>query len=175
MKRLCNSLRTFSTTLAVNRKLDNLSQIARGVADSYSVELGGRLALDLADVPPVLVDGEEIARVIQNLLLNAREAISPEGAITLRTRIQGSQIELSVEDNGRGMTREFVEQELFLPFHTTKSDGLGIGLFQTKKIVDAHAGTIRVESKAGKGTIVRIFFPVAQPAAVEKAGAKVAG
>jgi signal transduction histidine kinase len=71
-------------------------------------------------------------------------------------------VELSVEDNGRGMTPEFVERELFLPFHTTKSDGLGIGLFQSKKIVEAHNGTIRVESAQGKGTIVRVWFPVAQ-------------
>jgi len=59
------------------------------------------------------------------------------------------------------MSPEFVEAELFLPFHTTKSDGLGIGLFQTKKIVEAHKGRIQVESQHGKGTIVRVFFPVA--------------
>jgi len=161
MKRLCNSLRTFSSTLTPNTKLDDLSHIARAVADSFSVDLGSRLIQDLADVPAVLVDGEEIARVIQNLIINAREAISQDGTIILRTRCHDSTVELAVEDNGRGMSPEFVEAELFLPFHTTKSDGLGIGLFQTKKIVEAHKGRIQVESQHGKGTIVRVFFPVA--------------
>jgi putative PEP-CTERM system histidine kinase len=162
MKNLCNSLRIFSTSMATHRKMHDLCQIARTIADSYSGDLGDRLILDLGDVPPVFVDGEEIARVLQNLILNAREAIAPEGSIILRTRSRNGMVELSVEDNGRGMTPEFLEQELFLPFHTTKSDGLGIGLFQSKKIVEAHKGTIRVESAQGKGTIVRVLFPVAQ-------------
>jgi len=164
MKNLCNSLRTFSTSMATHRKMHDLCQIIRSIADSYSVDLGRRLILDLGEVPPVWVDGEEIRRVVQNLILNAREAISPEGSIILRTRICGGMVELSVEDNGRGMTPEFVERELFLPFHTTKSDGLGIGLFQTKKIVEAHNGAIKVESAQGKGTIVHVLFPVAQSA-----------
>ena len=162
MKNLCNSLRTFSTSMATHRKMHDLCQITRTIADSYFVDLGRRLILDLVEVSPVWVDGEEIARVLQNLILNAREAISPEGSIVLRTRNCSGMVELSVEDNGRGMTPEFVERELFLPFHTTKSDGLGIGLFQSKKIVEAHNGTIKIESTQGKGTIVRILFPVAQ-------------
>jgi putative PEP-CTERM system histidine kinase len=168
MKRLCNSLRTFSSTLTPNAKLDNLSHIARAVADSFSVDLGSRLIQDLADVPAVLVDGAEIERVIQNLIINAREAISQDGNIILRTRCHDSTVELAVEDNGRGMSPEFVEAELFLPFHTTKSDGLGIGLFQSKKIVEAHKGTIRVETQHGKGTTVRVFFPVAKLAKAQE-------
>jgi putative PEP-CTERM system histidine kinase len=172
MKKLCNSLGTFSTTLATHKKLENLSQIARSVAASFSTDLGSRLALDLGEVPLVMMDREVISRVLQNLLLNAREAISPEGSITLRTRSHDGLVEVLVEDNGRGMTREFLERGLFLPFHTTKSDGLGIGLFQSKKIVEAHQGTIRVESAEGKGTIVHLYFPVAAPARAREAGAK---
>jgi putative PEP-CTERM system histidine kinase len=168
MKRLCNSLRTFSSALAPNTKLDDLSHIARAVADSFSVDLGSRLIQDFAVVPAVLVDGEEIARVIQNLIINAREAISEDGTIVLRTRCHDSTVELAVEDNGRGMSPEFVEAELFLPFHTTKSDGLGIGLFQSKKIVEAHKGRIQVETQHGKGTTVRVFFPVAQIAKAQE-------
>jgi putative PEP-CTERM system histidine kinase len=159
MKRLCNSLRTFSNT-AANKKPSNLNQIARAVADNFSGDLSNRLILDLDELPLVSLDSEEIERVLRNLLLNAREAIPPEGTITLRTRNQGNQVEVTVEDNGRGMKPEFIEKELFVPFHTTKSDGLGIGLYQSKKIMDAHEGAIRVESKEGLGTVVRLFFPL---------------
>jgi|GEM_PF-1092104 len=175
MKNLCNSLRTFSTSMATHRKLHDLCQITRTIADNYSVALGSRLILDLDEVPQLFVDGEEIARVLQNLILNAREAISPEGTIILRTRSRNSMVELSVEDNGRGMTPEFVERELFLPFRTTKSDGLGIGLFQSKKIVEAHNGTILVESTRGRGTIVRVLFPVAQTLPAQEADGEVGG
>ena len=167
MKRLCNSLRTFSSAPALHTRANNLSHIARAVADSFDVDLGSRLVLELAVVPAVLVDREEMERVIQNLIINAREAISPDGAITLRTRCYDNSVELAVEDNGRGMSPEFMEKELFLPFHTTKSDGMGIGLFQSKNIVEAQKGTIRVESHPGKGTIVRVSFPVAEAAKIQ--------
>ena len=72
----------------------------------------------------------------------------------------GERIEVSVEDNGNGMSPAFMEKELFQPFHTTKSGGLGIGLFQSKKIMEAHRGTIRVESKEKIGTKVILAFPV---------------
>ncbi len=162
MKRLCNSLRTFSGNPAANKKLNNLNHIARAAADNLAVELAGRLKVELGEIPPVTVDAEEIERVLQNLLLNAREALSAEGTITLRTLVRDGQVEVSVEDNGHGMSREYVERELFLPFHTTKSDGLGIGLFQSRKIVEAHNGSIRVESELGKGTTIRLLFPIAQ-------------
>ena len=99
-----------------------------------------------------------------NLLLNAREAIQAEGSITLRTRSRDGQVEVTVEDNGRGMKPEFLEKELFVPFRTTKSDGLGIGLYQSKKIMEAHQGTIRVESEEGHGTVIRLLFPLTRPA-----------
>ena len=162
MKRLCNSLRTFSSSLAAEKKPADLNQIVRSVADTLDAGMSKNLELLLEDLRPVLVDSEEVKRVIQNLFLNAREAISDDGAIIVRTADLGEKIELSVQDNGKGMSREFIDKHLFLPFHTTKSGGLGIGLFQSKKIMEAHQGTILVESEEGKGTIIRLRFRVAQ-------------
>jgi putative PEP-CTERM system histidine kinase len=162
MKRLCNSLRTFSSTLAANKKLEDLNQIVRSVADTLNAVISKHLTLELGDLPPVLVDSGEVERVIQNLLLNAREAISEDGAIIVRTAYCGGKIEISVQDNGKGMSREYIEKELFLPFHTTKSGGLGIGLFQSKKIIEAHRGSIIMESELGKGTTARVTLPAAK-------------
>ncbi|MBZ5496018.1 MAG: PEP-CTERM system histidine kinase PrsK [Acidobacteriia bacterium] len=161
MKRLCNNLRTFSTNLAANKKLDDLNQIVHAAVDSLNAGLSYRVHLELAELPPIFLDADEVLRVLQNLLLNAREALSPEGSITIKTARHDSSVELAVMDDGRGIAREFLEKELFLPFHTTKSDGLGIGLFQSKKIIEAHGGNIYVESEEGKGTVVRITFPAA--------------
>ena len=162
MKRLCNSLRTFSSALAANKKSEDLNQIVRRIADNLNAGLQEHLTLELSDIPPVTVDSEELERVLRNLLLNAREAISGNGAIIVRSARRDDRVEISVEDDGKGMSRDFIEKQLFQPFHTTKSGGLGIGLFQSKKIMEAHQGSIHVESEEGKGTKVTLAFSVAK-------------
>jgi putative PEP-CTERM system histidine kinase len=170
MKRLCANLRTFSGTLAKNKRLDDLNQIVRRAAESFKA---GQvlLQLDLGELPHVFLDAEEIVRVLHNLILNAREAMPAGAEICLRTRCNGRSIELTVEDKGRGMERDFLEKKLFQPFHTTKSDGLGIGLYHSKKIVEAHGGRIRVTSEVGKGTIVSITLPIFDAVPEQKSSA----
>ena len=67
--------------------------------------------------------------------------------------------ELEVSDDGCGMSRGFIEEQLFKPFSTTKSGGFGIGLYQVKGIVEAHGGKIDVESGVGRGSSFRILLP----------------
>lgn len=161
MKKLCNSLRAFSGA-AADKKPNNLNQIVQTVADNFSGVSEKRLQLCLGEIPSVLADRGEIESVVRNLVLNAREAISAGGSITVRTCVLDGQVELAVEDDGCGIKAEFVEKSLFVPFRTTKSEGLGVGLYQTRKIMEAHNGTIQVESVEGKGTTVRLRFPVIQ-------------
>jgi putative PEP-CTERM system histidine kinase len=160
MKRLCNSLRTFSGILAGDKTLLDLNQIVRSVADTLNAGIQKSLKLELGLLPPVVVDSEELKRVLQNLLINAREAISEDGSITIRTMHFDDKVEITIEDNGVGMNPEFIKKDLFQPFRTTKSGGLGIGLFQSKKIMEAHHGAVRVESEEGKGTRVTLTLPV---------------
>ena len=162
MKRICNSLRTFSGTLAADKKKCDLTQIIHSVADTLDSSLGDHLKVDTSELPLVFIDEDEVGRVLHNLLLNSREAIAQDGTILVRTANHGDRIDVIVEDNGAGMSSDFLEKELFVPFHTTKSSGLGIGLFHSKKIMDAHGGNIRVESEEGKGTKIVLTFPVAK-------------
>ena len=67
---------------------------------------------------------------------------------------------ITVSDNGRGMSEEFIEKHLFKPFYTTKWKGLGIGLYQCKSIVEAHGGSINVNSKEGVGTDFTVYLPL---------------
>ena len=166
MKRICNSLRTFSGTLAADKKICDMNQIIHSVADTLDAGLREHLRLDLDELPRAFADEAEIQRVLQNLLLNAREAIAQDGVISVRTMNRGNEISVVIEDNGVGMSRDFIENELFVPFHTTKSSGLGIGLFHSKKIMEAHGGNILVESEEGKGTKIVLTFPVEKTAIV---------
>jgi len=161
MKRICSSLRTFSGSLAADKKMCDFNQVIRSVADMLSSGVREHLRFDLAEqLPQTFADEAEVARVLQNLLLNAREAISQDGVIFVRTLNRGNKIDVVVEDDGAGMSRDFLEKELFVPFRTTKSSGLGIGLFHSKKIMDAHNGSINVESEEGKGTKITLTFGI---------------
>ena len=111
-------------------------------------------------LPKMLLDQEQMQNVVTNLLFNAREAVSSAGEVRIETSQNNGWAVLSVSDNGCGMNPEFLNQSLFRPFQTTKKNGLGIGLFQSKMIVEAHKGTIQVESEPGKGTTFRIILPI---------------
>jgi signal transduction histidine kinase len=115
---------------------------------------------ELQPLPKILADREQIRSVVTNLLLNARDAISSGGRITLETSQRGNCAALSVSDNGCGMTPSFLRDSLFRPFQTTKKKGLGIGMFQSKMIVDAHGGNMRVRSEPGKGTTFQVLLPL---------------
>jgi putative PEP-CTERM system histidine kinase len=115
----------------------------------------------LKPLPKFLIDSEQIQKVLTNLILNANEAVGNEGEIRVATEQKDNWILLSVSDNGCGMSKEFIEKSLFHPFKTTKKQGMGIGLFHSKMIVEAHHGRIEVESEEGKGTTFRVFLPLA--------------
>jgi signal transduction histidine kinase len=100
-----------------------------------------------------------LLKVLTNLTLNATEA-SPNGAeIRVTTNQINGWVIFAVSDHGCGMNADFVNHSLFRPFQTTKRNGLGIGMFQSKMIVEAHRGKIEVQSETGKGTTFRVFLP----------------
>jgi signal transduction histidine kinase len=115
---------------------------------------------NLETLPPVSIDCEHMHKVIDNLLINANDALGQEGQINVRTSCNNKWVEIAVRDNGCGMSGEFIKKNLFRPFRTTKKHGMGIGLYHCKAIVEAHKGRIEVESEEGKGSIFRVLLPV---------------
>lgn len=115
----------------------------------------------LEDIPGVLGDREQLQSVVTNLLLNAREAVGPEGGwVRVETTCRDGRVLLVVADNGCGMSPRFVKDSLYRPFQTTKKKGLGIGLFQSRLIVEAHRGAITVSSQPGVGTTFQVWLPL---------------
>jgi len=112
------------------------------------------------DVPPVALDAQLMERVIANLLLNAAQASSTGGVITVKTQIAGDGMaEIAVIDRGSGIEPKNLEN-IFNPFFTSKPEGIGFGLAIVSKIVDAHGGRILVESTPGEGSVFRVQLPL---------------
>jgi putative PEP-CTERM system histidine kinase len=115
---------------------------------------------ELHPLPKAPLDPDQIQKVIINLILNANEALKNGGEIRVSTEQRDGWIVLSVSDNGSGMSKDFIEKSLFQPFKTTKKQGMGIGLYHCKMIVEAHRGRIEVQSEEGRGSTFRVFLPL---------------
>jgi C4-dicarboxylate-specific signal transduction histidine kinase len=105
---------------------------------------------------------DQLQQVLLNLVLNAQQADSEteERNICIDTDERDGTVSITVTDQGPGISPEKL-QTLFQPFHSTKSTGLGLGLYQCKRIIEEHGGSIRVQSEVGRGTEVRIELPAA--------------
>jgi putative PEP-CTERM system histidine kinase len=125
--------------------------------------LGGNtdaiISKNLQPLPKTLLDQEQVQKVVTNLVLNAIDAVSGSGSVQVATSRENGWAVLTVLDTGCGMSQEFLSHSLFRPFQSTKKSGLGIGMFQSKMIVDAHGGRITATSEPGKGTAFRVLLP----------------
>jgi putative PEP-CTERM system histidine kinase len=152
-------LSSLSKERSLKRISCDLNALVREALSGLNGTLRASLEVDYGDLPPIEADPEEIQNVLTNLVLNAHEATGASGRITVKTSRENGWVLLTVADNGLGMPPEFVANSLFRPFQTTKKHGLGIGLYQSKTIVEAHGGRIEVESAPGEGATFRILLP----------------
>jgi two-component system nitrogen regulation sensor histidine kinase NtrY len=114
------------------------------------------LTLDLdAATGTIRADAEQLGRAIQNLLLNAIDAMPAGGTLTVRTRRADGTVRLEVSDTGQGLTEE-ESSRLFTPYYTTKQHGTGLGLAIVQAVVADHSGRIWVESAPGRGATFHI-------------------
>jgi signal transduction histidine kinase len=110
------------------------------------------------ELPMVRIDRETFRSAVLNLLLNAVQAMDAGGQLVVRTRPAGLGVLLELIDTGPGMDAETLAK-VFRAFYTTKQGGSGLGLPTARKIVEAHGGTIDIESTLGRGTKVTIWLP----------------
>jgi putative PEP-CTERM system histidine kinase len=156
---MCLRLSPLSRTLELQRAPGHLSEVVEATLAGLKGTLKAEVVADLRETPAVAMDPEQIQKVVLNLVLNANDAVGDGGRIRVSTGHTDRWVYLSVSDNGCGMSRDFLDRSLFKPFHTTKPQGLGIGLFHSKTIVEAHRGRIDVESEDGNGTTFRVMLP----------------
>ena len=112
----------------------------------------------LDDVGGVRGDRQQLRQVLLNLLTNAYAAIDGEGVVMIDAIADGRRVEIRVSDTGVGMDEDTVNH-IFDPFYTRKAKGIGLGLAVTRRIVEAHGGTIAVRSAPGEGTTFAVRLP----------------
>jgi signal transduction histidine kinase len=147
----------------------NVNEIVRGIVRLFEAQFGavGRPPitpeLHLEDSLPVIqADASLLHRAIENLVLNAMDAMPSGGTLTIRTSRREQAVRIEVSDSGAGLTPEECER-LFTPYYTTKQHGTGLGLAIVQSVVSDHGGTIIVESEYGAGTTFRIELPIRPP------------
>ena len=120
--------------------------------------------LDIA-IPPIDVNENAIKQVFVNIIKNAVQSIPDKGRVTISTKwvntykIQSkSAVLISIKDTGCGIAKNKIDK-IFTPFFTTRSDGTGLGLFISKRIISKHGGAIFVDSEPGNGTEFKIYLP----------------
>ena len=148
---MCSKLSLLSQRLEIHPRQASLDRLVTDALKSLDGMFKVPVLCSLGNVNDLHIDGEQIQKVIVNLLLNANEAVAGDGQISISTSRDGGWAQVAVSDTGCGMSREFIETRLFKPFQTTKPKGMGIGLFHCKTIVEAHGGRIEVESEGREG------------------------
>jgi putative PEP-CTERM system histidine kinase len=157
---LINRMNALRHELRLNPAELDLNLVVTEALANLNGTLDTKLVTKFDEVPKILADRQQLQSVFTNLLLNARDAVSMNGRIVVETTRQGEWLALCVSDNGCGMSEQFIKNSLFRPFRSTKKKGLGIGMFQSKTIVEAHHGKIHVESELGVGTTFRVMLPL---------------
>jgi PAS domain S-box-containing protein len=168
---LTQQLLTFSKGGAPVKKTISIKEL---ISDSACFSLrgsGAKCELSVAgDLLPVDADEGQISQVINNLVINARQAMPNGGMIRMRCENisvesdeqaplkKGTYIRISISDEGVGIPKEHLEK-IFEPFFTTKPKGSGLGLATSYSIVKNHGGHIAVESRIGIGTTFHVYLP----------------
>jgi len=109
--------------------------------------------------PRINVDVQKMKRVFVNIIKNSIDAMPEGGKLTIKSKESGDSVEIAFADTGAGMTGEIMEK-LWMPLFTTKAKGMGLGLSICKRIVEAHGGSIFVNSTVGKGTTFTVTLPI---------------
>ncbi|MCD6161760.1 MAG: HAMP domain-containing protein [candidate division Zixibacteria bacterium] len=161
LARIVKEFSEFARFPAPQLSRENLNDIMSSLATLYTNEIEiNRLTLDFSAEKLMMdIDRDQIKRAVHNVLKNALEATAETGQVELKTYIENSFAVVMVTDNGSGFSAQ-AKKNLFSPYFTTKTDGSGLGLVITKKILSEHNGSIEIDDEVGVGTVIKLKLPL---------------
>lgn len=164
LNRSVTSLLEYARDLRHEPRAADLNQLLQETVDFFRMDLRSRnssaqVELNLPEQPTICdFDRENLGGALVNLLKNADEAMPKGGTIHVDLGVAKGKVELRIADEGSSIPED-IRESIFVPFFTTREGGTGLGLALVKKVVDAHRGTIEVESSAGRGSTFTITLP----------------
>lgn len=167
-RQIIQKLLVFSGQVPAEKKPVNLNEVVQDGLYFFHARCakeGIEMVCDCCQLLPIIfADPVQLNQVVVNLVVNALQAMSGPGTITVQTQVVDHHVRLVVQDTGPGMSKELLDK-IFVPFFTTKDvgQGTGLGLPVVHGIVTAHGGTIYVDSKIGTGTRFEIQMPIQTP------------
>jgi signal transduction histidine kinase len=176
MERLIGKISGGRDRLRPESRPNDLNRLITSVAERAGLPSHAQIdyCFSPGDIPAAMGDPLHLQRTIENLLINAVEAMNERGRLEVATGVRkdGSAqwVWMKISDTGCGMTREFASTRLFKPFESTKKKGLGIGMYQVREMVECDGGRVQFESEPGKGTTFEVSWRAAGTT-VEKSAA----
>jgi PAS domain S-box-containing protein len=159
MNKIVSDLQDYARPITLELAETNLRELVEGIASSMAIPEKIGVDIDIGKDLKLMMDPSLMRRVFINLITNAIQAMPNGGSLKIRAWVEGGAAFISFEDTGVGIPRENLEK-LFRPLFTTKARGQGFGLAVCKRLVEAHGGTIGVESELGKGSKFTIELPL---------------
>lgn len=160
---LLSELSAYNNGSTLRYQVFSLQELLRSVAVSFAISLENASVSFRSSIDPAIKDyaGDQIKlrEVLLNLLKNARESQADEIVLSASSGCDTSGIQISIRDNGCGIKQNQLDQ-IFQAFHTTKQEGTGLGLSLSKRIIEAHHGTLTVTSAPGEGSTFTVFLPL---------------
>jgi len=162
MQRIVKSVLDFAKPLQLELKQVDIRDSISRAGESCRIKAAARgvtLTMHLPSTPVTsAIDSSHIERALINLIDNSVDASLPGAVVTVTAAIAKGGVVIIIKDQGAGMDRETLTN-LFMPFYTTKNEGTGLGMPISRKVIEAHGGTVEIISKQGVGTEVSIRLP----------------
>ena len=160
MDEIISELLAFAKPSVLSKEpVDLNSLLSNTMTSAVSGNDAVKISMHASETIAVQADEVLLRQALANLLQNAVEAMPGGGSIEITLNKFQSSAQLSIRDTGAGIPKNII-QKIFLPFYTTKEQGIGFGLALVQKIIVSHSGTIEVASKEGEGTTFRIVLPL---------------
>jgi signal transduction histidine kinase len=154
---------TLSRPFQLNLKDSSLQDLLKNLVTLFQEEvssLGITLLTEIPiDLPPIKMDPERLTQALINIMKNGMQAMGRGGTLSIETKFLKDSVEVTISDSGSGIPTEQMEK-VFNYYYTTKEKGVGLGLPIAHRIIEAHGGQLKIESRVGSGTKVTVTLPV---------------
>lgn len=157
--KIINDLLDYSRELHLEQSETDAKSIVEDALTHLKIPAEIRVVDSTQNETKMILDAEKMRRVFLNLLQNAIDAMPKGGTLTITSKRSSGRVEIAFRDTGVGMTEETM-RKLWNPLYTTKAKGMGFGLAISRRVVEAHEGSITAESRPGEGSTFTVSLPL---------------